>query len=70
MPRLQSNLSKFLLFLLSGNISEVVLLLIGLAFKDATGQSVYPIVRRRSLSSISSFCNPHPSLFLFLFSLL
>ncbi|KAL7412608.1 hypothetical protein BDY24DRAFT_392075 [Mrakia frigida] len=37
------NLQKFLLFLLSGNIAEVVVLTIGLAFKDRDGYSVYPI---------------------------
>lgn len=47
----QNNLSKFLLFLLSGNIAEVLLLLIGLAFKDANGYSVYPIVGRPFVSS-------------------
>jgi magnesium-transporting ATPase (P-type) len=36
------NLSKFLLYLLSGNVAEVLVLLIGLAFK-ADGVSIYPI---------------------------
>lgn len=38
-----SNLSNSLLYLLSGNIAEVILLLVGLAFKDDTGESVYPL---------------------------
>lgn len=37
------NLSKFLLFLLSGNLAEVLVLLIGLAFKDQLDRSVYPL---------------------------
>jgi potassium/sodium efflux P-type ATPase len=37
------NLTKFLLYLLSGNLAEIIVLLIGLAFKDATGQSVFPL---------------------------
>lgn len=30
-------------YLLSGNVAEIVVLLIGLAFKDANGQSVFPL---------------------------
>ncbi|KAL7410384.1 hypothetical protein BDY24DRAFT_400352 [Mrakia frigida] len=37
------NLQKFLLFLLTGNIAEVLVLVIGLAFKDGDGYSVYPL---------------------------
>ncbi|TXT04305.1 hypothetical protein VHUM_04192 [Vanrija humicola] len=37
------NLSKFLLYLLSGNIGELVVLLIGLAFRDEKGHSVFPL---------------------------
>jgi len=37
------NLQKFLLYLLSGNVAEIVVLLIGLAFKDANNQSVFPL---------------------------
>ncbi|KAH8919182.1 potassium/sodium eff [Atractiella rhizophila] len=37
------NLSKFLLYLLSGNVAEVVVLLIGLAFQDEEGRSVFPL---------------------------
>ncbi|KAL1407292.1 hypothetical protein Q8F55_006713 [Vanrija albida] len=37
------NLSKFLLYLLSGNVAEIIVLMIGLAFKDENGQSVFPM---------------------------
>lgn len=37
------NLSKFLLYLLSGNVAEVVVLMIGLAFKNEVGVSTYPL---------------------------
>lgn len=37
------NLTKFLLYLLSGNLAEIVVLLIGLAFKDRDGESVFPL---------------------------
>ncbi|WRT63192.1 potassium/sodium efflux P-type ATPase, fungal-type [Kwoniella shivajii] len=37
------NLAKFLLYLLSGNMAEIIVLLIGLAFKDENGQSVFPL---------------------------
>ena len=37
------NLSKFLLYLLSGNLAEIIVLMIGLAFKDENGQAVFPL---------------------------
>ncbi|WVQ82803.1 potassium/sodium efflux P-type ATPase, fungal-type [Cryptococcus sp. DSM 104549] len=37
------NLSKFLLYLLSGNLGEIIVLMIGLAFKDRNGQAVFPL---------------------------
>lgn len=37
------NLSKFFLYLMSGNIAQIVLMLIGLAFRDENGQSTFPI---------------------------
>ena len=37
------NLAKFLLYLLSGNLAEIIVLMIGLAFKDANGQAVFPL---------------------------
>lgn len=37
------NLAKFLLYLLSGNLAEIIVLLIGLAFKDHNGESVFPL---------------------------
>ncbi|CAI4219552.1 unnamed protein product [Parascedosporium putredinis] len=40
--RLFDNVQKFLLHLLISNIAQVILLLIGLAFKDNEGSSVFP----------------------------
>jgi magnesium-transporting ATPase (P-type) len=37
------NLAKFLLYLLSGNMAEIIVIMIGLAFKDSSGQSVFPL---------------------------
>jgi magnesium-transporting ATPase (P-type) len=37
------NLAKFLLYLLSGNLAEIIVLMIGLAFKDRNGQAVFPL---------------------------
>ncbi|KAJ9123082.1 hypothetical protein QFC22_001272 [Naganishia vaughanmartiniae] len=37
------NLSKFMLYLMSGNIAQIVLMLIGLAFIDDQGISTFPI---------------------------
>lgn len=37
------NLTKFLLYLLSGNMAEIIVLMIGLAFKDRDGESVFPL---------------------------
>ena len=41
--RLFDNIQKFLLHLLSSNIAQVVLLMVGLAFKDANGNSIFPM---------------------------
>ncbi|KAK5651582.1 hypothetical protein OQA88_11855 [Cercophora sp. LCS_1] len=41
--RLFDNIQKFLLHLLVSNIAQVILLLIGLAFKDDQGVSVFPL---------------------------
>ncbi|KAM7197479.1 hypothetical protein V8F20_006624 [Naviculisporaceae sp. PSN 640] len=41
--RLFDNIQKFLLHLLISNIAQVILLLLGLAFKDSTGVSVFPL---------------------------
>ncbi|RPB21174.1 potassium/sodium eff [Terfezia boudieri ATCC MYA-4762] len=41
--RLFDNIQKFLMHLLISNISQVVLLLIGLAFRDERGLSVFPL---------------------------
>lgn len=37
------NLGKFFLYLMSGNIAQIVLMLIGLAFIDDAGESTFPI---------------------------
>ncbi|CAK9782312.1 putative calcium-transporting ATPase 3 [Cutaneotrichosporon oleaginosum] len=37
------NLSKFLLYLLSGNVGQLTVMLIGLAFQDQDGFSVFPL---------------------------
>ncbi|KAI1097346.1 potassium/sodium eff [Jackrogersella minutella] len=41
--RLFDNIQKFLLHLLVSNIAQVILLLVGLAFKDGDGRSVFPL---------------------------
>jgi magnesium-transporting ATPase (P-type) len=41
--RLFDNIQKFLMHLLISNIAQVILLLIGLAFKDNDGHSVFPL---------------------------
>lgn len=41
--RMFDNIQKFILHLLATNVGEVILLIIGLAFKDATDYSVFPI---------------------------
>ncbi|KAK3486744.1 Na or K P-type ATPase [Neurospora hispaniola] len=41
--RLFDNIQKFLLHLLISNIAQVILLLIGLSFKDNDGMSVFPL---------------------------
>ncbi|KAF2421797.1 sodium transport ATPase [Tothia fuscella] len=41
--RLFDNIQKFLLHLLISNIAQVILLLIGLAFKDSSKRSVFPL---------------------------
>ncbi|KAI1421144.1 hypothetical protein F5Y12DRAFT_58859 [Xylaria sp. FL1777] len=41
--RLFDNIQKFILHLLISNISQVLLLLIGLAFKDNDSQSIFPL---------------------------
>lgn len=41
--RLFDNIQKFLLHLLISNIAQVILLLVGLAFKDHSGASVFPL---------------------------
>lgn len=37
------NLQKFMLYLLSGNLAEVLIMMIGLSFIDNNGESTFPI---------------------------
>lgn len=41
--RVFSNIARFVVHMISGNVAEVVPLLIGLAFIDSTGASVFPL---------------------------
>ncbi|KAH8676233.1 potassium/sodium efflux P-type ATPase [Xylariales sp. PMI_506] len=41
--RMYDNIQKFILHLLTSNVGEVILLICGLAFRDETGYSVFPI---------------------------
>lgn len=41
--RMFDNIQKFILHLLTSNVGEVILLIVGLAFKDASNFSVFPI---------------------------
>ncbi|KAH6648429.1 P-type Na+-ATPase [Truncatella angustata] len=41
--RMFDNIQKFILHLLTSNVGEVILLICGLAFRDSTGYSVFPI---------------------------
>jgi P-type Na+/K+ transporter len=41
--RMFDNVQKFILHLLTSNVGEVILLICGLAFRDSTGYSVFPI---------------------------
>lgn len=41
--RMFDNIQKFVLHLLTTNVGEVILLILGLAFQDASGYSVFPI---------------------------
>ncbi|KAH6894564.1 hypothetical protein B0T10DRAFT_480761 [Thelonectria olida] len=41
--RLADNIQKFLLHLLTSNLAQVILLLIGLSFKDVSGIAVFPL---------------------------
>ncbi|PQE05204.1 calcium-transporting ATPase 3 protein [Rutstroemia sp. NJR-2017a BBW] len=41
--RMFDNIQKFVLHLLSSNVGEVILLIAGLGFQDATNQSVFPL---------------------------
>lgn len=41
--RMFDNIQKFILHLLAENVAQACTLLIGLAFKDSTGRSVYPL---------------------------
>ena len=41
--RIFDNLVKFMLHLMSSNCAEVIVLVVGLAFMDASGKPVYPL---------------------------
>ena len=41
--RMFDNIQRFVLHLLSGNVAEVILLIVGLAFQDESGSSVFPL---------------------------
>ena len=41
--RMFDNIQRFVLHLLAENIAQASILLIGLAFKDGSGQSVFPL---------------------------
>jgi Na+-exporting ATPase len=41
--RMFDNIQKFILHLLTSNVGEVILLIAGLGFQDASGQSVFPL---------------------------
>ena len=41
--RIFNNIQKFIVHLMSGNISEVIVLIIGLSFIDDDGLSVFPM---------------------------
>jgi hypothetical protein len=68
---LSSTLLQFLLFLLSGNLAEVLVLLVGLAFKDEQGRSVYPLspVAALFINTISAGPRAYYSLLLILSAL-
>ncbi|KAK3943276.1 hypothetical protein QBC46DRAFT_351651 [Diplogelasinospora grovesii] len=48
--RMFANIQKFVLHLLSSNVGEVILLIAGLGFRDASGFSVFPIAPLQILS--------------------
>lgn len=60
--RIFDNLKKFVLHILAENVCQAFTLLIGLAFKDSTGLSVFPLspvevmVRSRLLKITSDAC--------------
>lgn len=41
--RMFDNIQKFILHLMIGNVAEVILLVIGLAFRDSDDRSVFPL---------------------------
>jgi Na+-exporting ATPase len=52
--RMFDNIKKFLLHLLAQNVAQALILLIGLAFKDGKGYSVFPITPGKALGSTST----------------
>ncbi|KAK9477592.1 hypothetical protein V1514DRAFT_108015 [Lipomyces japonicus] len=58
--RMFDNIQKFVLHLLTSNVAEVVLLVIGLAFKDSTNLSVFPLAPLQILW-INMITSPGPA---------
>ncbi|KAK9456948.1 hypothetical protein V1511DRAFT_495743 [Dipodascopsis uninucleata] len=58
--RMFDNIQKFVLHLLSANVAEVILLVIGLAFKDDDGLSVFPLAPLQILW-INMITSPGPA---------
>ena len=59
--RMFDNIQKFILHLLAENIAQACTLLIGLAFKDARGLSVFPLAPVEILWVSSSLTTPSPT---------
>ncbi|KAK9450780.1 uncharacterized protein V1518DRAFT_390853 [Limtongia smithiae] len=58
--RMFDNIQKFVLHLLTANVAEVILLIIGLAFKDEAGLSVFPLAPLQILW-INMITSPGPA---------
>lgn len=58
--RMFDNIQKFILHLLTSNMAEVVVLIIGLSFKDHTGLSVFPLAPLQILW-INMLTSPGPA---------
>lgn len=63
--RMFDNIQKFILHLLAENIAQACTLLIGLAFKDSRGLSVFPLAPVEIIwvrTNLPSACNTNPVL--------